>query len=174
MVGGSHSEATTSRVYSTTQAALNSGTNLILTFVRNLPFDIPSAADISPTGREIIIRQEEFAWLWTRPNAQTVSDALAGIPTASTVIGTPTEPNGEAVAFDAKGNGYYTLSETDATQPLYYFTRSSGDGNRLPQTLVPAGATWKYRDTGSNQGGTWREPAFDDSAWNSGSAQFGY
>lgn len=167
-------EATTSRVYSTTQAALNSGTNLILTFVRNLAFDIPSAADMSPTGREIIIRQEEFAWLWTRPNGQTVSDALAGIPTASPVIGTPTEPNGEAVAFDANGNGYYTLSETDTTQPLYYFTRSSGDGNRLPQTLVPAGATWKYRDNGSNQGGTWREPAFDDSAWNSGSAQFGY
>jgi hypothetical protein len=43
------------------------------TFVRNLAFDIPSAADISPTGREIIIRQEEFARLWTRTNGQSIS-----------------------------------------------------------------------------------------------------
>lgn len=167
-------EATTSRVFTTTQAALNSGTNVILTFVRNLTFDIPSAADISPTGREIIIRQEEFARLWTRTNGQSISQALAGTPTTIPVIGTPTEPNGEAVAFDANGNGYYTLSETSSTQPLYYFARTSGDGNRLPQTIVPAGATWKYRDNGSNQGTAWREPTFDDAAWSNGIAQFGY
>jgi hypothetical protein len=171
-------EVTTSRVFSTTQAALNSGTNVVLTFVRNLTFDIPSAADISPTGREIIIRQEDFARLWTRTDGQTVSNALAGTPVTIPVIGTPMEFNGEAVAFDANGNGYYTLSEIlsgqPIVQPLYYFARTSGDGNRLPQTLVPAGAAWKYRDTGSNQGTAWREPSFDDSAWSSGSAQFGY
>jgi hypothetical protein len=66
------------------------------------------------------------------------------------------------------------LSETNITQPLYYFARTSGDGSRLPQTLVPAGAIWKYRDNGSDQGTAWREPAFDDSAWSNGSAQFGY
>lgn len=167
-------ESTTSRVYSTTQAALNSGTNVILTFVRNLTFDIPSAADISPTGREFIIRQEEFARLWTRTNGQSISNALATAPVNIPVIGTPTEPNGEAVAFDANGNGYYTLSENSAAEPLYYFARTSGDGNRLPQTLVSAGATWKYRDNGSNQGTAWREPAFDDSAWSNGIAQLGY
>lgn len=167
-------EITTSRIYSTTQAALNSGTNVILTFVRNLTFDIPSSADISPSGREIIIRQEEFARLWTRTNGQSISNALATAPVAIPVIGTPTEPNGEAVAFDANGNGYYTLSENSSAEPLYYFARTSGDGNRLPQTLVPAGATWKYRDNGSNQGTAWHEPAFDDSAWSNGIAQFGY
>lgn len=167
-------ESTTSRVYSTTQAALNSGTNVILTFVRNLTFDIPSAADISPTGREIIVRQEDFARLWTRTNGQSINSALAGTPVTIPVIGTPTEPNGEAVAFDANGNGYFTLSESSSTQPLYYFARTSSDGNRLPQTLVPAGAAWKYRDNGSDQGVTWRDPAFDDSAWSNGLAQFGY
>lgn len=167
-------ETTTSRVYSTTQAALNSGTNVVLTFVRNLTFDIPSAADISPTGREIIIRQEEFARLWTRTNGQSINNALATTPVTIPVIGTPTEPNGEAVAFDANGNGYYTLSENASTEPLYYFARTSGDGNRLPQTIIPAGATWKYRDNGSNQGTAWREPTFDDSAWSNGIAQLGY
>ncbi len=168
------SKASTSRLYTASQAALNAGTNVTLAFVRTVAFDVPSAADISPSGQEIIFRQEDFARLWTRTNGQTVSNALAEIPATIPVIGTPTEPNGEAVAFDANGNGYYTLSETDTTQPLYYFTRTSGDGQRLPQTLVPAGAAWKYRDNGSNQGTAWREPAFDDSSWSTGSAQFGY
>jgi hypothetical protein len=41
-------------------------------------------------------------------------------------------------------------------------------------TLVPTGAVWRYLDTGSNQGTAWRDSAFDDSAWNSGSAELGY
>lgn len=167
-------EATTSSLYTTTQAALNSGTNVILAFVRNLTFNTPSAADISPTGHELIIRQEDFARLWTRTNGQTINSALAGTPVTIPVIGTPTEPNGEAVAFDAYGNGYFTLSENINPEPLNYFARTSGDGNRLPQTLVPAGATWRYRDNGSDQGNTWRTPQFDDSAWSLGVAQFGY
>ena len=41
-------------------------------------------------------------------------------------------------------------------------------------TLVPAGASWKYLDNGSNQGTAWRPISFDDSAWSSGPAQLGY
>lgn len=167
-------EFVTSRIYSTTQAALNSGTNVILTFVRNISFDIPSSADMSPTGREIIIRQEEFARLWTRTNGQSISNALASTPVSIPVIGTPTEPNGEAVTFDAHGNGYYTLSETNITQPLFYFARISGDGARLPQTVVPAGATWRYLDKGTDQGVAWRSPQFNDTSWSNGIAQLGY
>lgn len=40
--------------------------------------------------------------------------------------------------------------------------------------LVPFGATWKYRDNGSNQGTAWRAAAFDDSGWSSGTAELGY
>lgn len=40
--------------------------------------------------------------------------------------------------------------------------------------LVPAGATWKYLDNGTNLGGTWRSRFFDDSGWASGPAQLGY
>lgn len=40
--------------------------------------------------------------------------------------------------------------------------------------LTPAGAVWKYLDTGSNQGVAWRAPAFNDSAWASGAAELGY
>ena len=40
--------------------------------------------------------------------------------------------------------------------------------------LIPFGSTWKYRDTGSNQGTAWRASGFDDAAWASGPAQLGY
>lgn len=41
-------------------------------------------------------------------------------------------------------------------------------------TLIPLGATWRYLDNGSDQGTTWKEPGFDDTAWASGKAQLGY
>lgn len=40
--------------------------------------------------------------------------------------------------------------------------------------LIPAEAQWRYLDDGSNQGSIWISPNFDDSAWSSGIAQFGY
>ena len=42
------------------------------------------------------------------------------------------------------------------------------------QTLVPAGATWKYLDNGSNQGTAWQAPFFSDALWAEGAAQLGY
>jgi hypothetical protein len=41
-------------------------------------------------------------------------------------------------------------------------------------TLVPTGASWRYRDDGADLGNGWRDPAFDDSAWASGAAPLGY
>jgi C1A family cysteine protease len=41
-------------------------------------------------------------------------------------------------------------------------------------TLIPAGATWKYLDDGSDQGTAWTEPGFDDGGWPSGPAELGY
>ncbi|HEU4836449.1 MAG TPA: metallophosphoesterase [Pyrinomonadaceae bacterium] len=40
--------------------------------------------------------------------------------------------------------------------------------------IVPAGAVWKYLDTGSDQGTAWRASGFNDSTWPSGAAQLGY
>ncbi|HRG51829.1 MAG TPA: hypothetical protein PLL00_03260 [Bacteroidia bacterium] len=40
--------------------------------------------------------------------------------------------------------------------------------------LLPWSSTWKYKDDGSNQGTAWRASAFDDSAWPSAVAEFGY
>jgi hypothetical protein len=40
--------------------------------------------------------------------------------------------------------------------------------------LAPSHASWRYLDDGSEPGGAWASPAFDDSGWSNGVAQFGF
>ena len=42
------------------------------------------------------------------------------------------------------------------------------------QTIFPVNSVWKYLDNGTNQGTTWRDSSFNDAAWSSGTAKFGY
>jgi len=41
-------------------------------------------------------------------------------------------------------------------------------------TLLSAGSTWKYLDTGIDPGGTWPTTGYSDTAWESGPAELGY
>jgi hypothetical protein len=167
---------TTSRLYTASKSQLDTNDTFTLTLVRTINFTVPSAADISPSGNEIIIRRENVADLWLRAPGQTISNALGGSAISIPVTGTANgEPNGEAIGFDAIGSGYFTLSDSASIQPLRYFARSSNDGpGPPPRELVSAGSVWKYLDDGNNQGTTWRNPGFDDSSWSTGAAQLGY
>jgi hypothetical protein len=165
----------TCRIYVAPKSQLDIDNSFELTFVRTIGFTVPSGADISPSGNEIIVRRENFAGLWLRLPGQTISDAFNGTATSIPVVGTPTEPNGEAIGFDDAGSGYFTLSDNAIMQPLYYFARTSSDGPKpLPEMLVAAGSNWKFLDNGSNQGTFWRNPGFNDGSWGNGVAQFGY
>ncbi|HTJ00351.1 MAG TPA: hypothetical protein VL527_15840 [Dongiaceae bacterium] len=169
------SKASTSRIYTAPKAWLDSSTNITLTYLHKLNFDVPSGADISPLGNEIVVRQEDFAGLWPRTNGQTVGDALLGVSNSIPVVGTGNgEPNGEAIGFDSYGGGYFTLSDSSDTQPLRYFARTSHDGPTPPRVLLPMAASWKFLDTGLDQGTAWQAPEFDDSLWKNGLAQIGY
>lgn len=42
------------------------------------------------------------------------------------------------------------------------------------ETVLAAGAVWKYLDNGSNQGTAWSAPSYSDTTWKSGAAQLGY
>jgi hypothetical protein len=42
------------------------------------------------------------------------------------------------------------------------------------QTLIPLGATWRYLDTGIDQGTAWRQTNFNDTLWSSGPSQLGF
>ncbi|HMJ90992.1 MAG TPA: Ig-like domain-containing protein, partial [Candidatus Acidoferrum sp.] len=41
-------------------------------------------------------------------------------------------------------------------------------------TFIPAGATWRFLDDGSNQSNAWRFIEYEDDGWSIGPAQFGY
>ena len=170
-------KASTSRIYTATKSLLDTSTNITLTFVQTLNFDVPSGADISPLGNEVLVRQENFAQIFTRTNGQSISSALAeasnGIPVVGEANG---EPNGEAIGFDYYGSGYFTLSDSESSgkQPLYYFARTSFDGPTPSRVLVPMASTWKFLTNGSDQETAWQNSGFDDSSWSSGAAQFGF
>ena len=51
-----------------------------------------------------------------------------------------------------------------------YFVRNGATNS----TLVPAGATWRYLDTGEDAGAAWRSNSFNDASWLSGPAELGY
>jgi hypothetical protein len=42
------------------------------------------------------------------------------------------------------------------------------------ENIVPAGSVWKYLDTGTNLGTTWRSSSFNDGLWAAGPAELGY
>jgi hypothetical protein len=46
--------------------------------------------------------------------------------------------------------------------------------NRLIANLIPAGAVWKYSDTGQDLGNDWTRADYDDSGWSNGPARLGY
>jgi len=157
------------RVYRAAAADLASGATVTMSFIAEVALDTSTGGDISPTGSGIIIRRYPAASMWTRTDGQGIAEALAG---AAVAVPIASEPQGEAIAFDAIGSGYFTLSE-GTNRPLYYYQRI-GDGPIAPTTLVGAGAQWKYLDNGSDQGIAWRQPGFDDGAWTVGAAQLGY
>ncbi len=88
--------------------------------------DIPWAAvvggDISPTRDEIIVRGYFNAFIWQRSQRFDLWEEVFSTQPYS--IPLEYEPQGEAICFDAKGKGYYTVSE-NTHQPLYYFARIS-------------------------------------------------
>jgi hypothetical protein len=125
-------ESPTTRLFGAAAASLVEGATVSLTPLGTVAFGRPSAADISPLGGEILVRDEDRIRLYVRGEGQTIAAALAGTPLVLPVIGTPTESNGEAIAFDWDGNNYYTVSE-GRDPAFYYFHRTSkSPGNSTP------------------------------------------
>lgn len=84
------------------------------------------------------------------------------------------------VAFSPDQTRMYVSSQrgTDgSTGRTYEITgpfRTSVTPPTVWETLVPAGATWKYHDQGANLGTTWKDYHFTDTAWPTGAAPLGY
>ena len=83
-----------------------------------MPFaSFPTGGDVSPDGRRVIVRGMFSAAVWERPAGEPLWHAFSGKPKAIPVAN---EPQGEAICFDSKGAGYFTISE--GKHPcLHYF-----------------------------------------------------
>jgi lysophospholipase L1-like esterase len=46
--------------------------------------------------------------------------------------------------------------------------------NQFTSTVIHGGDSWRYSDTGVDLGTNWTQPGYDDTAWNTSNARFGY
>jgi hypothetical protein len=70
----------------------------------------------------------------------------------------------------------YRGGMTDAQAALSFAAGPAGIPAHViaPVRLIPAGAIWKYNDTGLNLGTAWRATNYNDNSWLSGRAELGY
>ena len=78
------------------------------------------AADFSPSGDYILVKTYNQIYRYKRRPNKTVIEALMTKPK---ILPYELEEQGEAVAFDAKGKGYFTISEKaeNTEVKLYYY-----------------------------------------------------
>lgn len=73
-----------------------------------LPFTFATAADSSPSGSHILVKNLSHVYLWERKEGESVINSMKrpykSIPYA-------VEPQGEAICFDRDGPYFYTISE---------------------------------------------------------------
>jgi len=81
-----------------------------------------TAGDVSPDGRHILIKTYVGIVHFERDPEKPLWQALVGV-TGKNLPGYVMEPQGEAIAFDLAGTGFYTLSEVRGRSkvPLYHY-----------------------------------------------------
>jgi hypothetical protein len=79
-----------------------------------------SGGDISRDGKHIVLRRESRGWLWSRRDGERIEDALDRSPRQIPVRMKGQSLNGEAVALQPDGRGYYTVSEGQ-NEPIGWF-----------------------------------------------------
>ncbi len=78
-----------------------------------------TGGDIAADGSAILIRTYSRAYVWPRNSAQSVAEALRAEPCR---VPLQQEPQGEAIAFTATADGYFTVSE-GKHPPIYRYAR---------------------------------------------------
>ncbi len=73
-----------------------------------LPFTLIVAADWSADGKEILIKNYQQVFYWYRAEKEPLDKLLQSPPIILPYV---EEPQGESIAFDRSGKGYYTVSE---------------------------------------------------------------
>jgi hypothetical protein len=78
---------------------------------------IPTGGDVSPDGSLVAIRTYGAVIIWSRPPGAPLAEAFENTPCLASSV---SEQQGEAIAFNASGTGYITISE-GANPPINEF-----------------------------------------------------
>ncbi|WP_200974414.1 hypothetical protein [Echinicola sp. 20G] len=76
--------------------------------IEKLPITMSVGGDISPDGKEIIIKNYWVIYHWERKEGESLAEALSRSPVQLPYV---PEPQGEAIGFAKNGNSYFSLSE---------------------------------------------------------------
>lgn len=87
-----------------------------------LPFTDIVAANISPDGSEVLVKNYSEIYYWKRQSNEPIVEVLKRNPIK---IDYDREPQGEAIAWKLDGSGFYTLSESKIIVGgnLYFYKR---------------------------------------------------
>jgi len=88
-----------------------------------LPMGLATAGDVSADGRQVVVRAMAQALLWRRDPDQPLWKAFQGRGATLPLV---SERQGEAIAFDPQGRGYYTISE-GKNPAITYFANTGPD-----------------------------------------------
>lgn len=100
----------------------NSGDTLVAEFKTELPYSYIVAADISSDGKEVLMKDYDHIYYWKKIGQESIPELLKKAPFTLTY---EREPQGESIAWQRDGSGFYTLSETlkDFRGKLIYYKR---------------------------------------------------
>jgi hypothetical protein len=80
------------------------------------------AGDISPDGREVLIKNYDHIFYWENTEGKTIPSLLQESPSE---VPYKVEPQGESIAWSDDLSGFYTISERNKGKKsyLYYYKR---------------------------------------------------
>ena len=130
-------------------APFKNGEKRKLEFVCDLTMQLITAGDISVRGTEILLKNYVFVYHWSRGYGETVAQALARPPRFLPYM---PEPQGEAICWTIRGEGYFTASETVDTAyqtEILFYRRVQDEAAAViaKDTTRPALAVNPSRDT---------------------------
>lgn len=86
-----------------------------LVFVTDLDYNLVTAADLSPDGKEMLIRTYGAVYHYTVPSGKSLSSVFSSIPEQ---LQHEAEIQGESICFATDQSGYYTISEKFLSNPV--------------------------------------------------------
>jgi len=113
-------------LYKASRDLLTDGSNIALEKVMQLPITLSVGGDIAADGSQVLIKNYWVIYYWARIEGESLEETLSR---KAVLLPYEPEPQGEAIAFEPKGNAYFTLSEKKLrVKPvLYRYDKAASD-----------------------------------------------